>query len=120
MSVEATGCFDIGLTVSSAIRRFEETGEPYTDSPFKFDAMLEFAYLSDFWTLPGVHPYGEPAKGRKKVQKDAEKIGRYLAGGACRAGYVIIFEDCDWGFPEKFVSDAERNQGCRVRFVRSY
>ena len=25
-------CFDIGLTVSSAIRRFEETGEPYAGS----------------------------------------------------------------------------------------
>ena len=33
MSVRSNGrCFDIGLTVSSALRRFEETGEPYAGS----------------------------------------------------------------------------------------
>jgi hypothetical protein len=93
---------------------------PATDPSFKFDACLEFAYLSDFWTLPRVHPYGEPAKGRVKVQKDVGKIGRYLAAGACQVGYVIVFEECDCGFPPTFVSDAEASQGCRVRFIRGY
>lgn len=91
---------------------------PATDPSFMFDACLEFAYLSDFWTLPRVHPYGEPAKGREKVQKDVEKVARYLAGGACRVGYVIVFEECDCGFSSTFVSDAEASDGCRVRFVR--
>jgi hypothetical protein len=93
---------------------------PATDLSFMFDAFLEFKYLSDFWTLDGVHPYGEPAKGREAVKKDVEKIGRYLAGSACRTGYVIVFAECDWGFSPTFVSDAEANFGCRVRFVRGY
>ena len=32
----------------------------------KFDALLDFAHLGDFWTLERVHPYGEPAKGRER------------------------------------------------------
>jgi hypothetical protein len=39
---------------------------PATEPGFKFDALLEFAYLGDFWTLERVHPYGEPAKGRER------------------------------------------------------
>jgi hypothetical protein len=87
---------------------------------FQFDAFFEFAYLDDFWTLPGVNPFGEPGKRREKVEKDVAKIGRYLAGGACQIGYVIVFEECDWGFSPTFVSDAEATNGCRVRFVRGY
>ena len=109
--------------VDRALLRSEEflrARLPATDPAFMFDACLEFAYLSDFWTLPGVHPYGQPAKGREKVQNDVEKVGRYIAGGACRAGYVIVFEECDCEFPPTFVSEAEASHGCRVRFVRGY
>lgn len=93
---------------------------PATEPGFQFAACLEFAYLSDFWTLPGVHPFGQPAKGHEKVQKDVEKINRYLAGSACRTGYVVVFEECDCGFSRTFVSNAEASHGCRVRFVRGY
>jgi hypothetical protein len=57
---------------------------PAIEPGFEFDALLEFAYLDDFWTLPSVNPFGEPAKRREKVAKDVAKIGRYLAVGACR------------------------------------
>lgn len=93
---------------------------PATEPGFQFDACLEFKYLSDFWTLPDVHAWGEPAKGRTAVQEDVQKIGRYLAGGACRTGYVIVFEECDWGFRPTFASEMEASTGCRVRFVRGY
>ena len=100
--------------------KFRTAKLPAREPGFQFDSCLEFAYLSDFWTLPGVHPFGAPAKGRDKVLVDVEKIARYLSGGACRTGYVIVFEECDWGFSPTFVSDAEASQGCRVRFVRGY
>ena len=29
-----------------------------------------------------------------------EKVGVNLSSGACRLGYVIVFEECDWGFEE--------------------
>jgi hypothetical protein len=93
---------------------------PATDPSFAFDACFEFAYLQDYWTLPGVHPYGQPKKWLEKVQADVEKIGRYLAAGACRLGYVIVFEECDSGFSPTFASDALADHGCRVRFVRGY
>lgn len=93
---------------------------PATEPGFRFDACLEFAYLTDYWTLPGANPWGAPADGRAKVAKDVEKVGRYLAGSVCRTGYVVVFEECDWGFPPTFVAEAETNHGCRVRFVRGY
>jgi hypothetical protein len=93
---------------------------PATASGFQFDALLEFAYLDDFWTLPEVNPYGEPAKRREKVAKDVDKIARYLSRGACRLGYVIVFEECDWQFAPSFAADAEAASGCRVRFVRGH
>jgi hypothetical protein len=93
---------------------------PATEPGFQFDALVEFAYLGDFWTLPGVNPYGDPAGGLAKVQKDVEKVGRYLTVGACRTGYVVVFEECPFGFSRTFVSDAEANAGCRVRFIRGY
>jgi hypothetical protein len=99
---------------------FLAAGLPATEPGFRFDTCLEFAYLTDYWTLPDAHPWGAPANGRSKVQKDVEKIARYLGGGVCQSGYVIVFEECDWGFPPTFVAEAETNHGCRVRFVRGY
>jgi hypothetical protein len=93
---------------------------PATEPGFQFDACLESAYLPDFFTLPGVRRYGEPQKGQRKVSEDVEKIGRYLRNAVCRAGYVVVFEECDWQFPKEFVTDAEADHGCRVRFVRGY
>lgn len=88
---------------------------------FQFDAFLEFKYLSDYWTLPKVRVFGgDPLRGRESVEADVEKIGHHLATTACRFGYVIVFEECDWGFPATFASDVEANTGCRVRFVRGY
>jgi hypothetical protein len=87
---------------------------------FQFDAILEFHYLPDDWTQPRARVNGDPVKGRAKVEADVEQVGRHLAGGACRAGYVIVFEECDWGFPESFAADAEAATGCKVRFVRGY
>lgn len=93
---------------------------PAVEPGFQFDAFLEFAYLSDYWKVPRARRWGDPAKGHEKVRKDVEKIARYLARGVCRAGYVIVFEECDWEFSRTFVSDAEARHGCRVRFVRGY
>jgi len=61
---------------------------------------------------------GEPAKGVEKVKADVEKIGRYLEHEACRSGYVIAFEECDYGFGRDFAAKAEAESGCQVRFVR--
>jgi hypothetical protein len=93
---------------------------PATDPGFQFDACLEFKYLTDYWRMPGAHPYGAPTKGREAVQEDVEKIARYLRGDVTRAGYVIVFEECDWGFSPTFASDVEASHRCRVRFVRGY
>ncbi len=87
---------------------------------FQFDACIEFGYLTDYWTVPRAHRWGAPAKGHDKVKKDVEKIARYLSGGVCRAGYVIVFEECDWEFSHTFISEAATSHGCRVRFVRGY
>jgi hypothetical protein len=87
---------------------------------FQFDAFLEFGYLSDYWKVPGAVTFGDPAAGRQKVEADVAKIGLDLSTGACRVGYVVVFEECDWGFEETFVAEAEsRYHGCRVRFIRS-
>lgn len=44
---------------------------------------------------------------------------RYVSTGACRAGYVIVFEECDWGFPQGFEEQmATEYPGCHVRRLR--
>lgn len=93
---------------------------PAKEPGFQFDACLEFAYLSDYWMLAGARNFGEPERAREKVRTDVEKIGRYLNGDACRFGYVIVFAECDYGFGESFVGDAETQSGCRVRFTRDH
>jgi len=63
---------------------------------------------------------GAPAAGRRKVVADVEKIGLRLAAGACRVGYVVVFEDADSGFAQSFAENASTDHhGCRVRFIRS-
>lgn len=55
------------------------------------------------------------------MQADVEKIGRHLQTGACLLGYVIVFEECSWGFEEAFAAETETAAaGCRVRFIRGY
>ena len=88
---------------------------------FAFDAFLEFKYLTDYWTLPGAQVFGkDPVRGRAAVEDDVGKIGIHLASGACRLGYVIVFEECPWEFAETFAADSEAQYGCRVRFIRGY
>jgi hypothetical protein len=66
---------------------------------FQFDAFLEFAYSRTSGHSPGACVYdNDPDGGRNKVIKDVTKVGRYLKSGACRVGYAIIFEECDWHF----------------------
>jgi len=94
---------------------------PALEVGFQFDAFLEFGYLSDYWKLPGARVFGgDPTRGQAKVEDDVQKIARHLAGGACRVGYVIVFEECNWEFAETFAADAEATHGCRVRFIRGY
>jgi hypothetical protein len=100
--------------------RFRTADLPATEPGFQFDAFCEFAYLPDFWKQPTARNWGAPKTGHAKVQKDIEKIERYLASGVSRTGYVVVFEECDWEFPATFVSDAKTNHGCKVRFIRGY
>jgi hypothetical protein len=93
---------------------------PSADDGFCFDALVEFAYLHDAWTLDGAVKYGEPRDGREKVLRDIEKVGAYLRTGACRSGFVIVFADVDFGFDEEVLREAEVDTGCRVRFIRGY
>lgn len=93
---------------------------PAEEPGFRFDAFLEFAYLGDSWTQENSVAWGEPGKGRSKVEADVEKIAGYLEKAACEVGYVIVFEECDYGFPPDFAAEAEARSGCRVRFVRGY
>jgi hypothetical protein len=89
---------------------------------FQFEAFIEFGYLSDYWKVPGARVFGgDPVKGRKKVEDDVEKVGVNLSSGACRLGYVVVFEECDWGFEDTFAAHAEaQHHGCRVRFIRGH
>jgi len=94
---------------------------PATEQGFQFDAFLEFKYLSDYWTLPKAQVFGgDPVRGRESVQADVDKIARHLQTNACRLGYVIVFEECSWGFEEAFAANAQAASGCRVRFLRGY
>jgi hypothetical protein len=94
---------------------------PATSSGFKFDAFVEFGYLSDYFVVPGARNWGEPLKGQRKVKEDVAKIDRHLEVGACRLGYVVVFMECDaYTFPDTFGAEVERAHGCRVRFVRGY
>jgi hypothetical protein len=93
---------------------------PATSGDFQFDAFIEFKYLNGTWVEPNAVAWGEPKKGRTAVLTDVAKIGRYLDAGICRTGYVVIFESCDSGFEPGFAKNSETQNGCRVRFVRSY
>lgn len=93
---------------------------PAEEPGFRFDAFLEFAYLGDSWAQEGSVAWSEPEKSRAKVGADVEKVAGYLAKSACEAGYVIVFEECDYGFPVDFAAEVEARTGCRVRFVRGY
>ena len=42
------------------------------------------------------------------------------ACGACRLGYVIVFEECDHEFSAGVATGAEAKNGARVRFIRGY
>jgi hypothetical protein len=64
--------------------------------------------------------WDDEAKTQLKVARDVEKIDRQLAAGACRLGYVIVFEECDWGFEADYAAQAAAAHGCRVRFIRGY
>ena len=95
---------------------------PATEPGFQFEAFIEFGYLSDYWRLRGARIFGgDPIRGREKVEADVAKIGINLTSGACRLGYVVVFEECDWGFEETFAANAEADHhGCRVRFIRNH
>lgn len=108
---------DLGLLRSED---FMAATLPAKEPGFRFDAFLEFAYLNDSWMEENSVAWGEPEKGRKKVTADVEKVASYLEKAACAAGYVVVFEECDYGFPADFVAAAEARCGCRVRFVRGY
>jgi len=110
-------CADLGLVKTEDFLKAELPAK--LAGGFQFDAFLEFAYLSDFFTLPSVHPYGHPAKYRQKVSDDVAKIASYLATSVCRSGYVVVFAECDCEFPSGFQADAEKKR-CQVRFVRGY
>jgi hypothetical protein len=75
---------------------------------FQFDAFLEFGYLSDYWKEPAAVLFGDPVAGRKKVEADVEKIALHVETGACRFGYVIVFEECDWGFEQTLPSQPRK------------
>ena len=51
---------------------------------------------------------------------DVGKIDAHLAAGACRVGYVVVFEEWDYGFEENFAAAAAAAHGCRVRFIRNF
>jgi hypothetical protein len=93
---------------------------PAREPGFQFDVFLEFAYLGDSWAQEGSAAWGEPAKGIRKVEADVKKIGHYLEARACRRGYVIAFEECDYGFGHDFAANTEAESGCQVRFVWGY
>jgi hypothetical protein len=93
---------------------------PATKPGFQFDAFLEFKYLDDYWTVEGARVFNDPDKGKDEVQEDVDKINLHLEGRACRVGYVVVFEECDWGFAPTFASESEARHGCRVRFIRGY
>jgi hypothetical protein len=94
---------------------------PAVTSEFAFDAFIEFGYLTDYWRQPKARIFNsDPLGGRKKIMADVDKIGAHLAAGACRVGYVIAFEECDYGFESGFAAAAESETRCRVRFIRAF
>ena len=94
---------------------------PARDSTFQFAAFLEFGYLTDYWHQPKARVFNkDPIGGREKVAADVKKIAAHLQAGACASGYVIVFEECDYGFEERYATQVESESGCRVRFIRSW
>jgi hypothetical protein len=92
-----------------------------TEDGFRFEAFLEFGYLTDYWKQPKARIFNrDPIGGQEKVAADIEKIDRHLAAHACRLGYVIVFEECDYEFEVEFAAQAEAKHGCRVRFIRAW
>ena len=92
-----------------------------TPDGFQFEAFLEFGHLTDYWEQPKARIFNrDPIGGQEKVAADVEKIDRHLAAQACQLGYVIVFEECDYGFESDFAAQAEAKHGCRVRFIRGW
>lgn len=84
-----------------------------------FDAFIEFAFASSHWKYGPL--WGDPDKKRAKVAADIEKVSRYVKYGLCHLGYVVVVEECDYGFEESFVGRAEQaHPGVLVRIVRGW
>ncbi len=110
---------DLVLTDPDGLARAELPA--VTEDGFRFEAFLEFGYLTDYWEQPKARVFNrDPIGGREKVAADVEKIARHLEARACRLGYVIVFEECDYGFESEFAAQAEAKHGCRVRFIRGW
>jgi hypothetical protein len=102
--------------------RFAQAELPATTvDGFQFDAFLEFGFLGDCRQQPKAVTWNDPTiEGQKKVADDVDKIDRHLEARACRLGYVIVFEETDYGFEETYASHAAAGHGCRVRFIRTW
>jgi hypothetical protein len=59
-----------------------KAGLPATDESFKFEAFFEFAYLGNYWTLPGADRYGAPKSGWRKVEKRSGQARVPMPGAA--------------------------------------
>jgi hypothetical protein len=92
---------------------------PFADDSFRFDAFYEFKLASAFW-LHG-KPFGHPAKLRENVDRDVDKVGRYVELGLCHRAYVIVFEECDHGFGEVGAgADSPALPGVGVHVIRGW
>jgi hypothetical protein len=105
-----------------ALHKWEELLEaplPARDDSFRFDAFLEFKIAGNHWQFGP--SYGDPLKTRRSVIADVEKVASYLDHALCRLSYVVVFEECDFGFPVDFERDLEAAYpGCRVRILRAW
>jgi hypothetical protein len=89
---------------------------------YAFDAVFEFKYLTNFWTVEGASKYSGPPGGRRDVEADVRKVSeRYVHRGIARLAYVIAFEECDHQFPSGWAAQAELEYpGVRVRVLRGW
>lgn len=83
---------------------------------FRFDAVIEFAFASNYWEFGA----GSKQVITDKIAGDITKVQEYLVSGLATDGYVVVVEETDHGFPATWDETIDEATGVRTRVLRAW